>query len=1176
MCNGCKTYRRFSIDPNADGCCRVTCSNCTDDSILCLHESCGHVLHVRSNKDITKYRRDPIKWFIANHTERAHSRESKCESHNLDSKREAKRIKLREVAEDVGIGHDCDKWSGVKEAEERKDVSIAAEDTTGEVKVVNSDDTWSEVKVRKDDNSSGEKTSDKIDTSHATRSTEAEERKDVSSVAEDTPCEFEFGDSNDTGSRIAEDVSIAAEDTAGEVKVVNSDDSWSGVKVGKDDNSLGEKTSDKSDMESSVDSNHLEDDNDTISNDVDMGKDTVFIGGESDSTTFSDNDTTSLSDCDSVPNMIGDSHLCSPWSVDAPIFEEDESANTSLMNNTALMDVVMYCHNQEDDLLSNQNNEEADFGSLKPFSNEKDDIDRLYEDFLSIYDFRTDEEMIDRRSQRIRICQTALYLAQKSIALSRDPTDHMGGYRGLVFRSMIKNMEMKYHMANDEEAEAMFFYHMLILDLTDRSRESLIAYEQKKAMMFGHSQMAASSYSPICVKFPQSLAELRSHITTGELSIMRNFPVNRVFNIGNHACVSLRETIGMMAAHHGGFSFAWDGITKTRNREGLNGSKAVKKLVKKIRRQLTEEGYSKEKVAEISIGYFYTWSDSFLRCFVKQKDNSVWIMTITFCPPYSDMSTGRYTYVVAMGKSSEDHTKVLEYFHHEIQDLLKGFKIFDASTNSVRFIVPSLLFISADRPERAAIACTRQEGNWGKVTGYAVKINPKLFAACRGCYSAIAKEAVRTNDADGPEFHTGCKRCLCWTMSTSDDPKMYSRVPTGYPTKQIPDRKFPKGRKPGSIFVGPVKMSSAWAIAACKYAYDARRLGHWSMENVRQYLKTCNIRQECIEALLQMADIDKKTQTIRDHGEYVPKIWLYYANLWANYMLADLPMHAIAHGIIPDCITAIHQIFANWKRFTSFVNYVNPIIEILQSYGLSWCKIKTLPKTAWVSENTMAYMRIFSYLYGMYFLNGRFNKEVSTTVLHIKRLNNSLQSVVSLLMSRSKPDHKRISILFKLLMSSANELQTEYGSFHRDSDDTTKRKGSEYKGVLQSISGPDMHSLTTEMSIHVRDSDSLNSMRNKLGKVTKPMLMNKLVELGDTDNNLENMDKASLQKRLFELILDKKINTESSDKLPNQELPERTAKESEFWNKGAWLSLSQNYSGMIDFFSQMLLLWFVV
>ena len=940
-------------------------------------------------------------------------------------------------------------------------------------------------------------------------------------------------------------------------------------------------------MESSVDSNHLDDDNDSISNDVDMGKDvsivadddsdTIFIGGETDSTKFSDKDTTSLSDCDSVSSMVGDSNLCSPWSLDSPIFQEDEAANASLMNSAALMDVMVYCHNEEDDLLSNQNYKETDFKSLKSFSNEKDDIDRLYEELLPIYDFRTDDEKIDRRSQRIRTCQAALYLAQKSLALSRNPNDHLGGYRGLVYRSMIKNMEMKYHMANYEEAEVMFRYHMLILDLTDSSRESLIMYEQKKAKLFGHSQVAASSSSHIYVKFPQSLAEIRRYITRGEMSIMRNFPVNRVFNIGNHACVSLRGTIGLMAANHGGFSFAWDGITKRRNCDGLNGSKAVKRLVKKIRRQLIREGYSKKKVSEISIGYFYTWSDSFLRCFVKQKDNSVWIMTITVCPPYSDMSTGRYTYVVAMGKSSEDHTKVLEYFHHEIQDLLKGFKIFDASTNSVRSVVMPLLFISADRPERAAIAGTRQEGNWGKVTGYAVNINPKLFAACRGCYSAIAKEAVRTNDADGTEFRTECKRCLCWTMSTSDDPNMYSRVPAGYPTKQIPDRKFPKGRKPGSRFVGPVKMSSAWTIAACKYAYDARRLGLWSMENVRQYLKTCNIRQECIEALLQMADIDKKMQTIRDHSEYVPKIWLYYANLWANYMLADLPMHAIAHGMIPDCITAIHQIFANWKRFTSFVNYVNPIIEILQSYGLSWCKIKTLPKTAWVSENTMAYMRIFSYLYGMYFLNGRFNKEVSTTVLHIKRLNNSLQSVVSLLMSRSKPDHRRISILFKLLMSSANELQTEYGSFHRDSDDTTKRKSREYKGVLQSISGQDIHSLITEMGIHTSGSDSLDSMRNKLEKVTKPKLIDKLVELGDTDNNFANTDKTSLQKQLFELILDKKINAESNDdKLPNQELPERTAKESEFWNKGAWLSLCQNYSGMIDFFSQMLLLWFVV
>lgn len=64
-------------------------------------------------------------------------------------------------------------------------------------------------------------------------------------------------------------------------------------------------------------------------------------------------------------------------------------------------------------------------------------------------------------------------------------------------------------------------------------------------------------------------------ILRGRHSIMANFPAPQVFAIGDHACVSLKETVLILAAHHGGFEFAWDADTKQRNMEGLNGTPAA-------------------------------------------------------------------------------------------------------------------------------------------------------------------------------------------------------------------------------------------------------------------------------------------------------------------------------------------------------------------------------------------------------------------------------------------------------------------------------------------------------------------------------------------------------------------------------------------------------------------------
>ena len=76
---------------------------------------------------------------------------------------------------------------------------------------------------------------------------------------------------------------------------------------------------------------------------------------------------------------------------------------------------------------------------------------------------------------------------------------------------------------------------------------------------------------------------------------------------------------------------------------------------------------------KIKIGHLIFWSDSFLRCFIKQKENSVWILTVTVCPPNDKKSSGKYTIILAIGESSEDHTEVVESFTKQANELMEGF-----------------------------------------------------------------------------------------------------------------------------------------------------------------------------------------------------------------------------------------------------------------------------------------------------------------------------------------------------------------------------------------------------------------------------------------------------------------------------------------------------------------------
>jgi hypothetical protein len=53
-----------------------------------------------------------------------------------------------------------------------------------------------------------------------------------------------------------------------------------------------------------------------------------------------------------------------------------------------------------------------------------------------------------------------------------------------------------------------------------------------------------------------------------------------------------------------------------------------------------------------------------------------------------------------------------------------------------------LLAYIADRPERAAVRGTRQEGHFGRVTDWAVGISSKYFPACKNCYIVIVKDVL--------------------------------------------------------------------------------------------------------------------------------------------------------------------------------------------------------------------------------------------------------------------------------------------------------------------------------------------------------------------------------------------------------------------------------------------------
>ena len=71
-------------------------------------------------------------------------------------------------------------------------------------------------------------------------------------------------------------------------------------------------------------------------------------------------------------------------------------------------------------------------------------------------------------------------------------------------------------------------------------------------------------------------------------------------------------------------------------------------------------------------GWITTWSDSFLRSYVKQKLNNVWMYTITVIDPNHNATSQFHMYYVAVGTGALDHTSVIDWYSQEIEERMEG------------------------------------------------------------------------------------------------------------------------------------------------------------------------------------------------------------------------------------------------------------------------------------------------------------------------------------------------------------------------------------------------------------------------------------------------------------------------------------------------------------------------
>jgi hypothetical protein len=210
--------------------------------------------------------------------------------------------------------------------------------------------------------------------------------------------------------------------------------------------------------------------------------------------------------------------------------------------------------------------------------------------------------------------------------------------------------------------------------------------------------------------------------------------MSQFHDVGGHACMRIGDIISHHLAMGRGFEFT-ETPTK-RETYGIHGCKAMDELldIMKDLDPVDEPTY---------YGWITTWSDSFLRSYVKQKLNNVWMYTITLPDPSRQSTSPFHTYCVAVGSGQLDHTSVIDWYSKEVESLMNGRTYYCSEKRQFLRVKLGVVAVLADRPEKAFILKTSLLGIYGQIASWAADVEPNILADCKKYFLRRVKAVLQ-------------------------------------------------------------------------------------------------------------------------------------------------------------------------------------------------------------------------------------------------------------------------------------------------------------------------------------------------------------------------------------------------------------------------------------------------
>ena len=531
--------------------------------------------------------------------------------------------------------------------------------------------------------------------------------------------------------------------------------------------------------------------------------------------------------------------------------------------------------------------------------------------------------------------------------------------------------------------------------------------------------LAKHSASFQTTRLPSTTQEVNKFYLKGKHSVLEQIPIPTICTHENHAFVSLSSIIDHFLAF--GISPALRNLNldNASNNDMANCKKA---------QELYQEVHQNQQQIPSMVLFLTIWSDDFESNSLMKAKHSTWIKTVSICPPAREMTSSKYTYLLAIGRKGTHHDSYNAILHDELHSLQQIKYRYYGKTNKNIPVAVKVLAMSADRPERSAL--NHVLGHNGLNTRrwrYSAYINQDKFPACHTC---VRERIQRIIDMNHRQLNDRCRYCCNWNLE-SRNRYVTTPVPIDYPLVQHDTSPQPPTHREviNIQCIRPVEITYAWLQQGCKFCFHNVYTNTWNITTAIAYMKALGMKTESARVYVIDAAIALRRSALNHNN---PSSALKFPPMWtAPFALEnniDTPMHLVFQGIIKSVTEITFEWLKQHEKKNTFCAHIHNYLQQIKTLQCDFCKVETFSSGreyslgGWIAESYLGFARVMVIMFSNIrsLLLSDYAKEIDAYEFMIQ----SCLCFVARIMTSINVTTEELDDFIKLFLSSVDHFET--------------------------------------------------------------------------------------------------------------------------------------------------------